>query len=103
MLALVGPDDAELAVSHEGLAELDEATGARASAVTHRRQALAIREKALPGSPDVAHSKVALAKALWNTGDRAEARKLAAEVRRTYVATHDPALTELDAWLTTLR
>ncbi|PCC68639.1 Serine/threonine protein kinase [Nannocystis exedens] len=81
---VLGPDHPSLAHSLLGRAEALTALGRAAEAVPALERALAIREASQVQPEELAEARFALARALWDGGDRPRARALAEQAATTY-------------------
>ncbi len=97
----LGPDHRNLAYPLTGLGQVQVATGQARAAVTTLERALRIREREEPDPLLVAETRFALARALWETGERARATTQASQARAALAALPRAAAkaTAIDAWL----
>jgi len=98
----LGPDHSYLAYPLTGLGVAQSKLGRFAEAVPPLERALRIREAHEPNQLQVADTRFALARALWDSGgDRARAVRLAEAARRFYDGGEStpPAAAETRAWL----
>jgi tetratricopeptide (TPR) repeat protein len=100
--AQLGPDHPSLGYPLTGIGAALWKLGRADEAVAPLERALRIREAHEPDPPTVAETRLALARALWDSGrDRARARRLAEQAREAYdraKSTARPAQ-ETRAWL----
>ncbi len=97
----LGPDHRQLAHPLLGLGQAQLAMGRARAAVATLERALRIREREEPDPVLVAETRFALARALWETGERARATTEARRARAAFVAA--PGLASkaaaIDEWL----
>ncbi|HVS02444.1 MAG TPA: tetratricopeptide repeat protein, partial [Thermoanaerobaculia bacterium] len=84
--ARFGTSHPRLAYSLTGLGRALLGVGAAAAARPHLERALALRSDAEADPAEIAESRFALAAALWESGDRRQARALARAAHETYSA-----------------
>jgi tetratricopeptide (TPR) repeat protein len=98
----LGEDHPDRALALLGLGKLELAEGKPAAAAAALERALALMAASTPDPVDAAEVRAALARARWDTGDRAGARALAEAARAGFVeggATARRQLAALEAWL----
>jgi len=86
-LKLLGPAHPDLAYDLKGVADALAGLGRTRDAIPYFERALAIRESTQTPAEQVANSRYSLAKALWTTGDRGRALRLAHQAYAGYTGT----------------
>ena len=102
--AALGPDHLYLSYALTGLGETELDTGQPKAAALNLERALRIREHQELDPIQVAETRFALARALWQAGgDRSRARTLATQARAAYATQplFAPKLRPIDDWLAT--
>ena len=100
--ATLGGKHPLLAFPLTGIAQCDLAAGKTRAAVAPLERALGLRRAAPGEAEDLADTLFALARALWDTGDRERAKRLAIEARDAYTRAHglrERDAKRVDAWL----
>jgi tetratricopeptide (TPR) repeat protein/predicted Ser/Thr protein kinase len=83
-LKLLGPSHPDLAYDLKGVADALAGLGRTREAIPYFERALAIRQSTQTPAEQVANSRYSLAKALWTTGDRERAIRLARQAYAGY-------------------
>jgi len=83
-LKLLGPSHPDLAYDLKGVADALAGLGRTREAIPYFERALAIRQSTQTPAEQIANSRYSLAKALWTTGDRERAIRLARQAYAGY-------------------